>query len=339
MNSFLQRTATLLLGVVLLVLGPSLALAATTGVRDDAGFFSAPARAQAERTIAGLERSTGKDLLIESLPQVPPEAMKGAGANDKAALNRMFEQWSIGKAREHRVNGVYVLLTREPAHLQVVVGNDTQRNAFTTADRDRLVDTMLRQMRAKKYDEALLDGVNFVDQTIRSHLAVRSPGTVRPTPSPVPAAPQEAPVHRPGIPLGRILFLLAILVFGMFVLGRLLRGLTGGSAPMPGGFPGGGGGGFFRSLLGGVFGAAAGMWLYDQFTGRGTAWGSDQPTDNNFGSGSGPATGQDTDYTSSGGSFGDSSGDSGFGGFGGDSGGGGFGGGDSGGGGGGGGDF
>jgi uncharacterized protein len=90
--------------------------------------------------------------------------------------------------------------------------------------------------------------------------------------------------------------------------------------------PGASGGGFGRSLLGGLFGAAAGMWMYDQFfgsQGHASSW-SER---NDAGSGDGGVSGQDTDYSGSGGGFDDSGGDSG----GGDS--GGFGGGDSGGGG------
>lgn len=82
--------------------------------------------------------------------------------------------------------------------------------------------------------------------------------------------------------------------------------------------PGFGGGGMFGSLLGGMFGAAAGMWLYDQFSGNhGNAWGADQDNRND---GSTGFSGQDTDYSGTGGDFG---GDSGGGDSGGDSGGGG----------------
>ena len=58
----------------------------------------------------------------------------------------------------------------------------------------------------------------------------------------------------------------------------------------------------FGSLLGGMFGAAAGMWLYDQFSGNhGNAWGADQ--DNRSGGSTG-FSGQDTDYSGTGGDFG-----------------------------------
>ena len=96
-------------------------------------------------------------------------------------------------------------------------------------------------------------------------------------------------------------------------------GNPGGGVPAPGM----GGGGFFSSLLGGMFGAAAGMWLYDQFSGHhSSAYAADADERGNGDSG---FSGQDTDYSGSGDSFGSdsSSGDAGGGDFGGGDGGGG----------------
>ena len=70
----------------------------------------------------------------------------------------------------------------------------------------------------------------------------------------------------------------------------------------------GGGGGFFQNMMGSMFGAAAGMWMYDNFFGShssASTFGSD-PTDTSHSDGG--FSGTDTDYTSSGGSFGDDSG-------------------------------
>ena len=86
-----------------------------------------------------------------------------------------------------------------------------------------------------------------------------------------------------------------------------------------------------RNMLGGMFGAAAGMWIYDSFFGsRGSSAYGSMPTDSFGGADSGFSgfTGQDSDFSSTGGG-GDFGGDGDFGG--GDS-GGDFGGGDSGGG-------
>jgi uncharacterized protein len=208
------------------------------------------------------------------------------------------------------VNGVYILLVKSPAHLQVVVGNETMKKAFTVRDRDALVSLMLAKLRAKDFDGALLEGVAFVSSTMRAHTgAVAGGGGV----------PQERSNAgaKPGSSWSWVVPLLIGLVVVWLVVG-LLRALFGGArSPMDAGA--GGGGGFGRSLLGGLFGTMAGMWMYDQFFGHGSSsYGADHPHD----SGLTDSSPSDTDYSGSGGSFGDDSG-GGDGGGGGDFGGGG----------------
>jgi uncharacterized protein len=86
-------------------------------------------------------------------------------------------------------------------------------------------------------------------------------------------------------------------------------GSPGGMAPGMGGgygYGGSGGGGFLSSLMGGLFGAAAGMWMYDRFFGHdasASSW-TDPGRDNT----SDGFQGQDTSFSGSGGDFGDNSG-------------------------------
>jgi uncharacterized protein len=74
-----------------------------------------------------------------------------------------------------------------------------------------------------------------------------------------------------------------------------------GSAGGYGGY-GAGGGGFFSSLMGGLFGAAAGSWLYDQFSGGQSHFGGRGPMDSSPTISTTPDR-QDTDYTAEGGDF------------------------------------
>ena len=102
---------------------------------------------------------------------------------------------------------------------------------------------------------------------------------------------------------------------GFSLIRSLFRAMSGGGAVGSMGQPAGGGG-FFQNMLGSMFGAAAGMWMYDQFLGSHTssAFGA-EPTDHSPGDSG--FSGTDTDYTSSGGDFGGGGGDSGGGDFGG----------------------
>ena len=306
-----------LAAVAALLLGASTAHAEMGGIRDNGAFFSASAKTEAQRNIGEIGKRFSKDVVIETFSEIPQDLKAGADLTSKTAMNRFYEEWAVKQAKQQRVNGIYILLVKAPPHLQILVGNETQRNAFSLKDRDALLSLMLAKLRNKQNDDALLEGVNFVNATLRAHQPARGRTAAG-------GGRSEAPGSSHWI-------LTALLVgVGVWVVLRIVRavfaggGGGGGGAYAGGGMtpgPGGGGGGFLTNVLGGMFGAAAGMWIYDQFSGRSSSsssWGGGGDLDNRGDSG---FSGQDSDYSGSGGDFGaEDSGGSDFGG-GGDSGG------------------
>lgn len=285
--------------VALVALGVSTSSAKPASIQDNGAFFSERAKSEAARNIGELERTVRKDLAIETFKELPQEIRQGVNLEDKAAVNRVVEQWALKQARLNGVNGVYILLVKAPAHLQVEVGNDTQKQAFTLRDRDALVSTMLARLRAKQYDEALLDGVSFVSTTMRTHVAGHTRTGSMPM-TPLPRAEHSSSGWLIPLLVGLGLVWVVVGIFrAIFRGGGVGSGTT--TTMLPTG--GTGGGGFFSSLLGGMLGAGAGMWLYDQFSGnRGnSAFGAEPDNRTNGDAG---FSGQDTDYSGSGDSFG-----------------------------------
>lgn len=295
--------------VVAMLLGASAAHADMGAIRDNAAFFSARAKTEALRNIGEIGRRFNKDLVVETFSEIPHDIKQGVDLNNKAALSRLYEQWAEKQAKLQRVNGIYILLLKEPSHLQILVGNETQRNAFTLKDRDALVTLMLAKLRNKQNDDALLEGVNYVNATMRSHLPDRGRATAT-------GRHVEAPSSSHWF---LTIIVVALVVWVVLrILGAIFAGSGGGGGAYSGGQMapgyGGGGGGFLTNMLGGMFGAAAGMWIYDQFSGRSSSssWGGGGDFDNRADSG---FSGQDTDYSGSGGDFGaEDSGGSDFGG-------------------------
>jgi uncharacterized protein len=186
------------------------------------------------------------------------------------------------------VKGIYVLICKDPPHLQIDVDNATRAKSFTPQDRDRLAKKM-GDLLGKENDAALAQGVDFVQTTLRANLGRRAetsgpaagPSVAPGGPRPPAARPvdEHPPAQASETPWLRWVFIgLAVLV-GIWVLRALMHGLAGaggggagrgyGGGGMGGyGGGGGGGGGFLSGMLGGMFGAAAGNWLYDSF-GRG----------------------------------------------------------------------
>jgi TPM domain len=330
-------------------------------VKDAAGFFTRGALAKANAQITEIQKKFRKDLLIETFPGVPADKAEAFGKLDKQGRSRFFQDWAIERARGERVEGIYVLITKQPGHVQVEVGKNEQKRGFRVpTDTDRLSKILLQNFQKKEYDSGLLEAVQFVEQKLGENLGVAA----RPASEPLPAIIDQgvhkvAPAVQGASGMSWILIIIVVLI-GFWILRALFRGIfhmLGGGGPRqygpgPGPGPGyggpgagyggpgygGGGGGFMSGMLGGLFGAAAGNWLYDSFGrgGGGFGGGGFGGGGGSYGGGSGPAPSDaDQDYSGSGGDFGGGSQDDG-GGSGGD-----FGGGDSGGGdfGGGGGDF
>jgi uncharacterized protein len=299
------------------------------GVRDDAKFFKGDTLLAVRKKTLEIHQAYKKDLLFETYESYwnieGAETNKAKHKLDDIEYRKLFAERAMERAKGQRVNGIYVLICRDPAHLVVEVGNETRQKAFTLEDRHRLEELMLTRFRAKEYDKGLEEAVDLVQTTLRHNLGTEhtpQPGHTEHTPQP---GHTSQPEHQQGggeFNWVKWLLIGGAVLLGVWLLIGLLRGIGGGMGGM------GGGGGFFPSLLGGLFGAAAGMWLYDSFFRGGSHWGSDS-------TGSSPdpsSTGGDTDYSGEGGDFGggdDAGGDAG----GGDFGGGDFGGGDFGGGG------
>lgn len=351
----------LFLAVLMGCLGVADWTRASHGVNDDGKCFSSGASERASQKIKDIYRDYQKDLLIDTVPEIP-EALKAR--YDKQGRKEFFIEWSRQRAGDVKVKGIYIFVCRQPGHLQIEVDRATRERAFPLAERDRLVQKLLPLLKDKKFDAALQDAVDFVSTTLQQNVGkTRAPsaGTAVPGVPHPPARPAPAPslparqLPSAGIPImGWVCFGLICLavVWVISAVVRAFSGRGGGYAPGPatgggfggggyGGGYGGGGGGFMTSLLGGIFGAAAGNWMYDRFLrGGNSSWGQEplsrhesgdqayaRPEESGAGDFSGDSGGgADFDYTSAdqdSGGAGDFGGDSGGGFDGGDFGGGG----------------
>jgi hypothetical protein len=310
-------------------------------VEDGAKMFGKDAREKANKKIEDIKRKYDRDLLIETIPEVPDN--RKAELKDKGK-DAFFPKWSVQRYADKGVRGIYVLICTDPRRLEVRAGNKTLEKAFKTANEKTLRDQMLADLKANKPDKALLDGVNYVEQTLERNIGKDSRSSS--------AAPRNPVTKHKESPMNGIwgwICIGGVVLLAVWLVLALVRAFTGGGGgrgygPGGGGYGGGGGGGgFFSSLLGGMFGAAAGMWMYDSFFrggSTGSSWGSSAQAGESPGGGADDRTAGDG---GAGGDWDDGAGD-GAGGAGGDWGGGdgdggGGGGGDWGGGGGGGGDW
>lgn len=332
-----------LLAPLILLLSGIISHAASNGVRDDAHFFSANAIQQANQVIQQIDQRHQKDLLIETVPTITADKKDEYDPQNK---NTFFQRWADERAQQQGVNGVYILICKDPSHLQVEPGNKTRMRLFTLADRDQLSHRLLADFRQKQFDQGLMDAVQFVQQRMDTNSASSSTGSGS---VPRGGMPTYGNTNSRQWSFGGV----ACLIIGIVLLIVMIRGIFGrsgggyyggsggyyppqGGAYPPGGYYGGGGygggGGFGRGFLGGLLGGAVGGYAAQQWTQHQQGGSYTPPASGGYD----PGTGSDTSFSAppgGGGDFGDAGGGGGGGGnFGGGGGGGDFGGGGGGGG-------
>jgi uncharacterized membrane protein YgcG len=287
-------------------------------VRDTTGTFSEEAVRQANKVIEEIHQKYGKEVVVEVLP---------------SAGGQSYSQLVNSRAQQANVNGVYVLITRNPGHVEVWVHNDAAR-AFPAQDRDQLRDRFVAQFRNRQFDQGLTGGVDFIRQSFFANLGPRSGqpnyNHQQPAGGGGGSAGVPAPQQRRSSGISWFWWLI-IIGLGLFLLMRFMRrrqqAYSPGYGSMPGQpanyggrepyhgqqYPGGatGAGGWGRGMLGGLMGGMAGGWLYDKMRGGGGAAGGGTAYGDQGDAGGGAFGG-----TSSGGDF-DSGGGGDFGGGGG----------------------
>lgn len=309
------------------------AFAASFGVRDDAHFFSQDAISRADSVIKQIEQKHHKDVLIETLPGIPQDQQAALQQEGKTAF---FEKWADQRAHDNAVDGVYVLITRNPGHVQAWDGNKTSQRLFTDSERNHLAQQILiPAFRDKQFDQGLTDGVQYIQQRMDAQAPTgaraNSTGGAAAVPPRTnsPNYPQSNfPQSSHGFGIGGWICLgVGILVIFMLiraVMGRRNYGPPGGGGgyyppgggagyPPAGGYGpgygagyGGGGGGFGRGLLGGLLGGALGGYVGEKWAERGQQGGGyvNPPQGGDYSGGGGDySSGVDTSGTSSGGDF------------------------------------
>ena len=329
------RRSWLLAPLMLLALCTSRAsAAASSGVHDEAHFFSDDTVQQAEQIIRQIDQKHRRDVLVETVPSVPSDLQDRL---QQQGTRPFFQSWANQRAKQRGVSGIYILICRQPSHLEVAVGNATAQRLFTIADRDAVAKQLVSAFKERQYDQGLIAALQSIQQRMdenagSSRSAVSSPG-------PSSGVPIPRPPPRTGFGIGGLacvliaVVLLIVLIRGMF--GRSGSSYGGyyppqggayppGAYPPPGGYGYGGGGGFGRGFLGGLLGGALGGYAAEKWAERGQSGGYAPPPTADSG---GYSPGVDTSFSSGGGDFGsgaDSGGGGGdFGGGGGDFGGGG----------------
>jgi uncharacterized membrane protein YgcG len=262
----------------------------SAAIVDHAGFFSEPALKAA---LARLERFMNavqdRYVYIETYPRVPDELQ---AALESQGREKVFEGWAQERLGARRGPAVLVLICREPSRLHVEVSpNLTQ---FTRQHSLRVRDIILEDFQRQDYDRALERAVAYAVNTLRVTPTMGATlRGIRLDPS-IAAQLQQMREERAAAESGQNQWLLWVAIILGAVLLWLLIGLfralarpqapptyAGGHADLAAGFAGYPAApktsSFAGNLLVGLFGAAAGRYLYRQLLrSQAPAWPMDQ---------------------------------------------------------------
>ncbi len=304
MNAILRCTlATLVVAGSLMSTNQAMASAAPKLISgelivvDKADFFSNDAIAEAKKDFALLQSANERRVVIYTIKELPEGAKtdfaKRSSVNEKRDFWRQFTN---EQAKSDKKADVFILICRSPGHVQVIGDETMRKGGFNDTEELAIAKLFLDKFKEASgkpakdatalHDQGLLAAVKELHRNLPITLAQSHNQTQGHTPA------KEGTGM--GI-MGYVCIGLAILA-GLWLIFGVIRAFTGGGGGMGGGggggMGGGGGGGFMSSLMGGLFGSMAGMWLYDNMLGGHTssAFGSSNTgVDNNNDTGSGPA--------------------------------------------------
>ena len=250
-------------------------------VEDNAKMFSPSAIDKAKKLVSEAKGFVEREVHVETYEKLSEADQKRYDdAKSPEAVKNFWKEWTKGKASGEK--GIVIAINRSPGHVSVLT-TDTMGKFFTTEHREevekRLLAKLSEVVKARKEkrpgaeeqalrDEGLISAVEYTSRHIPASFGERTvPGSTR----------KNEPVGNHGggggggggMGVGGFLCLALCIMLGVWLVVGLIRAFAGWGGGYYGGGPGygGWGGGFFPSLLGGFFGVAAGMWMYDHFFG------------------------------------------------------------------------
>jgi len=259
-------------------------LVATSGpasafdIRDKAGMFSTEAVRKADAELDRISKEYQVPVTIETV-----ESLNGVAINDVLAQ----------EARKIDARGLFVLISKNDHKIQAESYKTYAKHL--TRPRDIAIrGAFEKDFGHGDFDAGLTRGVEKID-SVFSEARTEAGGSLRPT-NPAATRPGARPAPGGGVAIPNkpsmgvpSLITIVLGILGVLILIRIIGALfsagRGGYANQgqmmgrgpgygPGqGFGGGyggapaGGGGFMSSMFGGIGGALAGNWLYDQFSG------------------------------------------------------------------------
>lgn len=279
-------------------------------VEDSAKLFSPTTVEQAKGIVAGSMGIGNRQVHVETFDALTAAERQQFQA---AEVKKTFwDEWA--KARLKGDRGISILICADPRHIEVRVDKQMHDHGFSGEKEHALYTAMVNVLKEGGKDKPLEEIKPLLDKALiaaAEYVKNEIPKNINTSSS---QGKNEQKKNEGGSKLGSYICIGLCVLLGVWLVVGLIRAF---STRGGGGAGGGGGGGFGTSLLGGLFGAMAGMWLYNSMFGGhdSSAFGGDSGGD--YGGGDGDAgagdyggdAGSGGDWGGGGGDFGGGGGD------------------------------
>ena len=140
--------------ITLVLVATAQAVAVAPEIKDEAKYFSAEAVKKANKAIREIARKYERDLLIETVASPPGDEAQRVKRLSREEQSKYIRNWAIDRAEAAVVNGIYILVCKEPARIEIVI-TPKAKAGFGKEPFEKLREELLKGFRDKHYDEAL----------------------------------------------------------------------------------------------------------------------------------------------------------------------------------------
>jgi hypothetical protein len=149
-------------------------------VKDYASFFSPTAVAKANDEIKTISQKLKRPIAVDTFKRPPASIARQAQLGNEEQRRRLYDRWIMDRSRASRFDGIYILVTKEPARLEIRIDPAVERKAFKPADRRALQNLLLAKFREQHFDEGLADALSLIRDRVRANLGTASAAPVAP---------------------------------------------------------------------------------------------------------------------------------------------------------------
>ncbi len=256
-------------------------------VFDDAKLYSAEGIDRAKGVVSATKFDHGLHVTVDTYaePTAEKKAAALAAKDDKEKWHKFMHDWAVERAKGDKAKGVYILICHKPGGVAVIADRTTRDRGFSKENEQKVYEALVKAFQDAGKEADGVKQATLRDAGLKSAMEYIVADLKDTT---VATAVNAANHSNSGggfwSKYGGWICIGVVVLVVIWVAIALFRALSGGGGGGGGGMGGGGGGGgFMSSMFGGLFGAMAGMWIYNSMFGGGGMFGGSDSSNNSYG--------------------------------------------------------